>query len=685
MQSSVGASVFPGGLKPNRRISAACGALVFLLGAAGLAGWLTGLRRLASISDDFIPMAPNTAVAFVLGGLALALGAHPRAAWLERVAAILVGLLAVLALLPENPANRFAGLFSEAGGRFGRFPLGVMSPVTAVTFLLASASAGLRAWSSSPRAALLAGLFGAMTAAVGLLTVLGYLYGTPLFQGGATIIPLAATTGFAFLAQGVGLTAAVGVEHPPLSWVFGSTTRARLLRAFLPAAFGVAVAQTYLALFAATRTASNPAVLAVLLGAGSLLVVAVVADRISKSTAEALEKLEAERRLLEEHMRQRQKMEAVGQLAGGVAHDFNNLLTAILSFSAFVRQDLGEAHPSRADIEEVEKAARRAADLTRQLLAFSRQQVSEPQVLDLNELVRNMRKMLGRLIGEHIELSLALADELGSVKADPGQLEQVLLNLVVNARDAMPGGGKLTIETANVELDEKYVRGRMGAPAGPYVMLAVSDTGIGMDEATQSRLFEPFFTTKPRGKGTGLGLTVVQGIVKEAGGDVLVYSAPGKGTTFKVYFPRHAEESHRPAEAARVAIPRGSERVLVVDDDAGIRAVAHRALKKHGYRLLEAARPSDALKLLEAEREIELLLTDIIMPEMTGPELASRVRQASPRAQVLFMSGYPGGALADRGVLDASVAYLPKPFTPEQLALKVRAVLDARGEAAAAG
>jgi PAS domain S-box-containing protein len=385
-----------------------------------------------------------------------------------------------------------------------------------------------------------------------------------------------------------------------------------------------------------------------------------------------------DRRQLEDQFRQAQKMEAVGRLAGGVAHDFNNLLTVITSYSQLLLDDLGVADPRRADLEEIRKAASGAATLTRQLLAFSRQQVLEPRVLDLNAVVTAAGKMLKRLIGEDVELATALAPDLDAIKADPGQLEQVIMNLAVNARDAMPMGGKLTIETANIELNGAYTQEHSVVTAGSYVLLAVSDTGLGMDELTRSRIFEPFFTTKEKGKGTGLGLATVYGIVKQSEGFVWVYSELGHGTTFKVYFPRVEErvDTAAPAGTAPGSL-HGTETVLVAEDAGGVRAVVWQVLKRHGYAVLAAADGQSALDLaLGREAPIDLLVTDVIMPEMSGRQLADRLRERRPRLKVLFVSGYTDDAIVRHGILEPGIAFLQKPFTPEALARKVREVLD---------
>jgi two-component system, cell cycle sensor histidine kinase and response regulator CckA len=388
-----------------------------------------------------------------------------------------------------------------------------------------------------------------------------------------------------------------------------------------------------------------------------------------------------ERRRLQAELRQAQKMEAVGQLAGGVAHDFNNLLSIILSYSSLVAETMPASSPVRADIEEIRLAGERAASLTRQLLAFSRQQVLQPQVVDLNEIVAGTEKMLRRLIGEDIELLVHPAHDLGDALVDPGQIEQVIMNLVVNARDSMPDGGKITIETANVEVDEAYVANHEGFNPGPHVMLAVTDTGEGMSADTQSRIFDPFFTTKGPGKGTGLGLSTVFGILKQSGGGIRVYSEPGSGTSMKVYLPRtdRAGPHSPPPSLHDVARRGGNETVLLVEDESQVRAVAATILRRYGYHVLEAQSGGDALLICEQHSAtIHLLLTDVIMQRMSGPTLADRLRVVRPDMRVLFMSGYTDRAVINHALLDSNVDFIQKPFTPERLAGKVRAVLDTR-------
>jgi signal transduction histidine kinase len=383
-------------------------------------------------------------------------------------------------------------------------------------------------------------------------------------------------------------------------------------------------------------------------------------------------------RSIEDQLFLSQKLEAVGRLAGGVAHDFNNLLTAIIGYSELTLKKLEPNDPLRRNLTEIKAAGDRAAALTRQLLAFSRKQVMQPKVLDLNQVVSNLQKMLLRLIGEEYELRMNLGAELGNVKADPGQIEQVIMNLVLNARDAMPAGGKVSIETSNIHLDESYAREHVSVVAGAYVMLAVSDSGTGIDENTRQHIFEPFFTTKEAGKGTGLGLSTVYGIVKQSGGNIWVYSEVGKGTTFKIYFPRITEqaEEYKPP-AAVVDVPKGSETILLVEDAGLVRTLAREVLQTSGYRVFQAASAEEALLSCEKNKEpIDLLLTDVVMPGANGRQLAERLLKMYPQMRVLFMSGYTEDTIMHHGVLDDGINFIQKPFGPSALAVKVREVLD---------
>jgi len=389
------------------------------------------------------------------------------------------------------------------------------------------------------------------------------------------------------------------------------------------------------------------------------------------------------RHCLQEQLRQVQKMEAIGRLAGGVAHDFNNLLTIINGYSEVLLATLPPDDPNRSFLDEIHKAGVRSAELTRQLLAFSRQQVLAPRTLNLNAVVGDTDKMLRRLIGEDVRLFTSLESNPWMIRADPGQIEQVLMNLAVNARDAMPQGGRLTIETRNVELDGEYVAGRPDAREGPHALLSVTDTGTGMPADIAARIFEPFFTTKGPGKGTGLGLATVYGIVKQSGGHVTVYSEVGVGTTFKVYLPRAGETTESPSRVQPRALPRGTETVLLVEDDAGVRALGRRMLTDFGYSVLEAGDGDEAVRVAaECGRPIRLLITDVVMPGAGGRVVAQRVTAIHPETRVLFVSGYTDDAVVRHGILEEKIQFLAKPFTAAALANKVRDVLDRKDEPA---
>jgi PAS domain S-box-containing protein len=383
------------------------------------------------------------------------------------------------------------------------------------------------------------------------------------------------------------------------------------------------------------------------------------------------------RRLLEDQFRQAQKMEAVGQLAGGIAHDFNNMLTAIIGNAEFVLEDTPPDDQRRADVEEITRAARRAATLTHQLLAFSRKQMLMPRVLHLGDIISEVTPMLRRLLGETIDLKAIVADR-GHVKADAGQMEQVLVNLAVNARDAMPSGGRLTIETMDVMLDERYARDHPTVRPGPHVMLAVSDTGVGMARATLKHVFEPFFTTKPKGKGTGLGLATVYGIVKQSGGHIWVYSEPGRGTSFKVYLPRTDEaEETRPSPAPHADTLRGHETILLVEDEEVVREFVYKVLTRSGYTVHAMADPQRAIHFADAHTGVlHAIVSDVVLPGISGPAMVSRLLAKHPASKVLYMSGYTDNAVVHHGVLDADTWFLQKPFTSEALVKRVRELLD---------
>ena len=392
--------------------------------------------------------------------------------------------------------------------------------------------------------------------------------------------------------------------------------------------------------------------------------------------------LRAERRKMEERLaladrmlQQSQKMEAVGRLAAGVAHDFNNVLSVILSYSDMLLADEVPPERLKEDIEEIHQAALRAADLTRQLLTFSRQQALAPRVLNLNDVVAALDRMLQRLVGELVEVHSVMATDLGTVKVDPGQIEQVIVNLVVNARDAMLKGGRVTIETANVELDEDYAAAYPPAKAGPHVMLAVSDTGMGMSPETQAKVFEPFFTTKEKGKGTGLGLAMVFGIVRQNGGTIVLQSELGQGTTFKIFLPRTDDPVAEVAPRALVPQAEGGETLLVVEDEPSVRQVLINILTRLGYRVLAAEGPKQALELCRTSAEIDLVVSDVMMPDLSGPELVSELKKVRPYVKTLFISGYTDAAIVPPGTPENQVHFLQKPVTPESLGHKVRSIL----------
>jgi len=389
----------------------------------------------------------------------------------------------------------------------------------------------------------------------------------------------------------------------------------------------------------------------------------------------------SERKHLEAQLMQSQRLESVGRLAGGVAHDFNNLLTAIMGNTELARDSLPANHPARADMDEIAKSSQRAAELTHQLLAFARKQIIESHVIDLNRLILEMDKLLRRLIGEHIELIVLAESGLWQIRADRGQIEQIVVNLAVNARDAMPGGGTLTIETRNVRLDHDYAHRHISVNPGCYVMLAISDTGTGMDEEIQDQIFEPFFTTKAPGRGTGLGLATCYGIVKQHGGTIWPYSEPGHGSTFKIYLPR----VDAPAEDHRLPIagddlPYGTETILLAEDEPSVRMLAARVLRAQGYTIVEAEHGDAALELAHAWQgaPFDLLLTDVVMPRMSGKTLSERIQTLYPASKVLFISGYTDSAIVHHGQLDPGIVFLQKPFSPAALARKVREVLDSR-------
>jgi signal transduction histidine kinase len=405
--------------------------------------------------------------------------------------------------------------------------------------------------------------------------------------------------------------------------------------------------------------------------------------RLGPAVTRAMQEAEAriENQRLEEQFLEAQKMEVIGRLASGVAHDFNNILAVIIGYSDLMKEELGTEHATYKYVEEIRHAAEHATGLTRQLLIFSRKQEIQPVVLDLNDVLKDLDKMLHRLIDEHVELTLELEKEIGRIKADPGQVGQVLMNLVVNARDAMPNGGRLTITTRNVTVDENYSRNGTELPSGNYVMLSVSDTGCGMTDNIKAHLFEAFFTTKPKGKGTGLGLVTCQTIVKQSGGFIAVHSEPGKGATFEIYFPQVDQPVEKITQSVEAGpLPRGTETLLVVEDEPIVRNLARNVLTMQGYDVLAAANGQEGLRVAREHKgpPIRLVIADVIMPQMGGKMMAEWLKSSYPDLKVLFTSGYTDDAISHHGVLDPGVAFLSKPYAPATLTRKVRELLDAK-------
>jgi len=692
-----------------RPVPLVAGAAVILVGLLALAGWQFDEPHLKSLIPGHVAMNPLTAICFILAGLSLLLrheavssGARSTSVALAWAVA-LIGCVKIAELLFRADLGLDRVLFRAKLEAY--VPPNRMAPNTALNFLGAGLSLALidLGAASGQRPSKCLALIPHLLAFLGLI---GYVYDVRSFYGLTSYIPMAVNTVLAFLVLCTGIM--LLYPHQGLTRVFTSEDLGgSLARRLFPLSVGVLLLLGWLRLVGEgaalydTHVGVSLHVFASCVLMGTVIWTSAhslsrvdgerrrAADalrlandglerRVQERTAELVGANTALRKS-EEQLRQSQKMEAIGRLAGGVAHDFNNMLTAILGHSQLMRMRMTPENPGYRDTEEIELAARRAASLTRQLLAFSRQQVLEPRVLDLNTLISEVDRMLRRIIGADVEMLTAPAASLGCVKADPGQMEQVLLNLVVNARDAMPKGGKIIVETANVDLDETYARSHSGARPGPYVLLAVSDTGGGIDPEVRARIFEPFFTTKEVGKGTGLGLSTVYGIVKQSGGLIDVYSEIGHGTTFKVYLPRLegsvVEIAARPRSP--VAAARGTETILLVEDEDLVRTVIREALELHGYHVVEASDGNQALHALErSSPTFDLVVTDVMMPQMSGPELAERAARINDRLKVLFISGYTDKAVVHHGVVGPRTAYLQKPFSPDVLARKVREVLD---------
>ena len=691
------------------RLPPLSGLAAVVSGGLALLGWQTGVHFLRSVAPGFVAMNPMTAICFMLAGLALWIltrdSPRPRDRNVAAGLALLVSLIGAVKLWGMLSGHDLALdqlLFRDQLETVQ--PPNRMAPNTAWNFVLVGLSLlvlsleqrGTRSWSQ---------ILGLAPLLLSFPAILGYAYEVGAFYRVAVFIPMALNTALTFLALSLGIIFALpdrGLAKVVLSQDPGGT----LLRRYLPLSILSIGFIGWITLRGARAGLYDMGFAACLADTLAIVVIAVIAllssaalgrvERARHATAEALRKAHdelemrvvsrtaeledanRERSQLEKQFLQAQKMEAVGRLAGGVAHDFNNLLTAIMGYGQMMKLKLGPDDPARNDAEEILKAAARGASLTRQLLIFSRQQVVEFHVLDLNLTIAGMDKMLRRLVGEDIDMVTVPAANLGRVRADSGQLEQVLMNLAINARDAMPQGGKLTIETSNVELNATYAKTHLGVKPGHYAMLAVSDTGTGMTPEVVAHLFEPFFTTKEAGKGTGLGLSTVHGIVSKSGGQIDVYTQTGHGTTFKVYLPIAEQDSDEvKAQPVEPGACEGNETVLIVEDEEAIRRLMHDSLALYGYTVLEAVDGSEAIGICERrDQRIDLLITDVIMPLMNGPDLAKRIALIRPELRMLFVSGYTDRAVVHQGLVGRTTAFLQKPFMPEALARKVRDVLD---------
>jgi PAS domain S-box-containing protein len=764
----------PWPLSRYERISQLCGLFVAIISGSALIGWFTGSDTLRGFRASYIPMAPNTALLFLLLGILLTIFTDRlrRSVLLARAGALFAGVLVVARL-----SEYFTGadlkvdqwFFRFPGERFGLAPVGKMAFFTAITFLFFSLALFSITWSKRHWTNDVAKAMSVVVSFIGLAFSLGYLYGAPLMYGGRSI-PMALNTALCFIICGAGLLVrgSLGditerkraeetllklasivessddaivsktLEGIVTSWnkgaerIYGYNAEEVIgqpISIIIPPQHADELPQILERVKRGERVQHYDTVRArkdgqnihislsaspIKNAAGQIMGASVIARdvterqlakealqrahdelemRVNERTAdltravasleaEIAERKQAEQALheTEDQLRQSQKLEAIGQLAGGVAHDFNNLLTVIMGYGGLLlsRAKLNEGE--RDQMEEINKAAHRASALTRQLLAFSRKQVLQPEVLDLNSLVEGTGKMLRRLIGEDVEVITSLKPGVGKINADPGQIEQILMNLVVNARDAMPSGGKLTIETANVELTNTYADMHIAVQEGSYVMLAVSDTGTGMDAETQKRIFEPFFTTKEVGQGTGLGLSTIYGIVKQSGGNIWVYSEVGKGTTFKIYLPLFHSDCKEQASANEQSEGReepATETILLVEDDQALRKLAREILEERGYRVLVAQNGEDAVEISRAHAgPINLLLTDVVMPRMNGKQVAESMSPKRQEMKILYMSGYTNRAIVHHGVLESGTKLIEKPFTAEALTSKVRHVLS---------
>ncbi len=645
------------------------------LGALVLVSWWFGIEGIQSFGSGLATMKANAAAAFLCVGLGLGVSNRPHVSRTLGAVAALIGGVSVLQHVTGFGFGIDQLLATDTSERHG-----LMSPATAAGALSGGLGVVLRDVPFFGSRFYWSEWFGRGCGVLGLLGGLGYAYDVPTLYSMGLFSSMSLPTTLSLLAIAMSMLA--GRPHQGVSSLFAADdSGGRLARRMLPAVLFVPALFGWLRVWS-ERAYHVPAPFGVAMVITSTIL---VIGAMLWWTASSLRNADAEKRAAEASVKrteaqllQAQKMDAVARLAGGIAHDFNNLLSVILSYSQMIIADLPDDDEVRADVEEIERAATRAEALTRQLLMFSRQEVFEPKDVDLNLIVSDMKKMLSRLIGENIQLETVCAEDLGLVRADAGGLEQALMNLIVNARDAMPDGGRILVETANVELDSTYAEEHHAVVPGPYVMVAITDEGGGMDAATQQHIFDPFFTTKPKGKGTGLGLSTTFGVIKQNGGTIWLYSEVGAGTTFKIYLPR--VESSGPARQTVVEPTRsllGTETILLVEDEAQVRAVASRILTECGYEVLVAADGVEAQRIADDYVGlIDLLITDVVMPGANGPQVAKRVQAKRPDTKVMFISGYTDEAAIRNGLVETGAVFLQKPLTPTGLARRVREVLD---------
>ena len=666
---------------------AAVGTIVVAL--LGLVGHLPGLDLLGRFGAAYIPMAPSTAVCFILLGVAvIVLDARPPTRL--RVASALVGMVVLFSALEVLSAVTPLDLDLEDGllpaaGTLGGVPVGRMSPATAALFALSGLSLALllparRGDRRSDSAGVLAGI----VVVSGATVILGYLYGQPLLYDTGTI-PVAATTAMGFVLLGVGSVAAAGRRSLPLRLFAGDETRSRLLRAFLPLTVTGVLLDGLVGRYVPDLAGGSHAIVAAISAILIALFTAAVVARVAGSVGDAIDRAEAERReaeraraSLEEELHNARRLEAVGRLAGGVAHDFNNLLTGVIGYSELIMDSLPPEHPARADVDEIHRAGRRAAELTSQLLAFGRKQVIRPEVVRLDRLVEGIASGLRGQLGDDIELVVASDGAIAPVAADPAQVEQILMRLVMNARDAMPAGGRVTIETRMTARSGSG--GESDGEAAPVelVTLSVTDEGRGMDDETVRHLFEPFFTTKPVGTGTGLGLASVYGVVKQSRWEIDVQTEPGRGATFTVTIPALAEAPQPGSPESGLQPVHGTGTILVVEDDAVVRRLVQRTLERAGYRVLVAESGAEAVELASVHAgSLDAMISDVVMPGMSGPEVRDAIEALAPGLPVLFMSGYSAEEISEQGVLRPATVLLEKPFTADALQAALSAVMGA--------